>query len=130
VVYAYCEWWEIAGGGVDCEEPLNSWNEENEWEGDVCSLTPYTEWGDEECDCTYEPLMPFPYDPLQIDDCIQETPAQTIAADGFIVSARTIDIDSETDVPLSQTTCTGIVSGIALAAADERRLRVASRLTI
>lgn len=124
VVYAYCVEWPIAGGGTDCEEPPNAWNLDNEWEGDVCQL----DHQGAPCDCTYEPLLPWPDDPLTIDDCPSEVPVAALAADGFITSIHVGPPEAE-DFS-SQTTCTGIVTALKLRDEGTKGSRVVSRLVL
>jgi hypothetical protein len=114
VVYAYCADWGIAGGGDDCEEPLNGWvwnGEGYDWVGDTCVLTPYgapTEFF-QQCDCMYEPLLPWPDTPLTIDNCFLPTPVQAIAGDGFLKGVQRL-AHNEMVEEHSEKTCTGIVS--------------------
>jgi hypothetical protein len=130
VVYAYCEDWQINGGGTGCQNPPNDWNYFFEWEGDVCELTPYNgDWGDARCDCEYEAPNPFPYDPLQIDDCSSETPVGSVAADGFLATVSALGV-TERPSPINEVTCTGIIASIAMSARDVERLRMPAALSL
>jgi hypothetical protein len=131
VVYAYCEEWPsmfgVFGGGVSCDEPPNNWNFDNEWEGDVCALT--SGGALNPCNCSWEPPFPWPGDPLTIDNCEPNTPAQAVAADGFVVRTRTINV-ADAHPAEDETTCNGIITGVAVSTAAAHQRQRMSKLII